>query len=107
MSRGSAGSRPKSGLDCPGTPSYSHFVPLLNKLGTVNADDPRAASLARLRLALTAFFALDGFVFAGGVVRTPAVKAQTGASASALGLALLGVSAGAVITMMLTGRLCR
>ncbi|MGD6747253.1 MFS transporter [Streptomyces sp. BH106] len=82
-------------------------MPLLNKLGTVNADDPRAASLARLRLALTAFFALDGFVFAGWVVRIPAVKAQTGASASALGLALLGVSAGAVITMMLTGRLCR
>ncbi|MFD5075000.1 MFS transporter [Streptomyces sp. NPDC058371] len=63
--------------------------------------------LARLRLALTVFFALDGFVFAGWVVRIPAIKEQTGASASALGLALLGVSAGAVITMMLTGRLCR
>ncbi|MCX4475509.1 MFS transporter [Streptomyces cellulosae] len=63
--------------------------------------------LVRLRLALTAFFALDGFVFAGWVVRIPAVKEQTGASASALGLALLGVSAGAVITMTLTGRLCR
>ncbi|MFJ9173413.1 MFS transporter [Streptomyces sp. NPDC102360] len=80
---------------------------LLNKLGSVSADDPRAASLARLRLAITAFFALDGFVFAGWVVRIPAVKEQTGASASELGLALLGVSAGAVITMMLTGRLCR
>ncbi|WNF25631.1 MFS transporter [Streptomyces sp. C11-1] len=53
------------------------------------------------------FFALDGFLFAGWVVRIPAIKQQTGASASALGLALLGVSAGAVITMMLTGRLCR
>lgn len=63
--------------------------------------------LVRLRLALTAFFALDGFVFAGWVVRIPAIKEQTGASASALGLALLGVSAGAVITMTLTGRLCR
>ncbi|WP_443063041.1 MFS transporter [Streptomyces sp. NBC_00483] len=82
-------------------------MPLLNKLRAVTADAPRAASLARLRLALTAFFALDGFVFAGWVVRIPAVKAQTGASASTLGLALLGVSAGAVITMMLTGRLCR
>nr|WP_306319886.1 MULTISPECIES: MFS transporter [unclassified Streptomyces] len=79
----------------------------MNKLRGVSVDDPRAASLARLRLAITAFFALDGFVFAGWVVRIPAVKAQTGASASALGLALLGVSAGAVITMMLTGRLCR
>ncbi|WP_243740607.1 MFS transporter [Streptomyces sp. 8K308] len=61
----------------------------------------------RLRAALTAFFALDGFVFAGWVVRIPAVKEQTGASSSALGLALLGVSLGAVVTMMLTGRLCQ
>lgn len=53
------------------------------------------------------FFALDGFLFAGWVVRIPAIKHQTGATASTLGLALLGVSAGAVITMMLTGRLCR
>ena len=64
-------------------------------------------SLTRLRVIITAFFALDGFVFAGWVVRIPAIKQQTGASAGALGLALLGVSAGAVITMMLTGRLCR
>ncbi|MFF9287304.1 MFS transporter [Streptomyces griseosporeus] len=63
--------------------------------------------LTRLRIALTAFFALDGFVFSGWVVRIPAIKQQTGASASALGLALLGVSAGAVVTMTLTGRLCR
>ena len=62
--------------------------------------------LTRLRITLTAFFALDGFVFAGWVVRIPAIKEQTGASAGTLGLALLGVSAGAVITMMLTGRLC-
>ncbi|MFF4353101.1 MFS transporter [Streptomyces sp. NPDC001530] len=66
-----------------------------------------SSDLTRLRTALTVFFALDGFIFAGWVVRIPAIKHQTGASASALGLALLGVSAGAVITMMLTGRLCR
>ncbi|MER7404624.1 MFS transporter [Streptomyces sp. NPDC000070] len=64
-------------------------------------------SLTRLRTAITVFFALDGFVFAGWVVRIPAIKEQTDASASTLGLALLGVSAGAVITMILTGRLCR
>lgn len=63
--------------------------------------------LRRLRRAITVFFALDGFVFAGWVVRIPAIKEQTGASPSALGLALLGVSAGGVVTMMLTGRLCR
>lgn len=64
-------------------------------------------TLTRLRIAITTFFALDGFVFAGWVVRIPAVKEQTGASAGALGLALLGVSAGAVVTMVFTGRLCR
>ncbi|MEV0258319.1 MFS transporter [Streptomyces sp. NPDC050732] len=85
-------------------------MPLLNKLGTaaprpsVPAPSP---DLRRLRIALTVFFALDGFVFAGWVVRIPAIKEQTGASAGELGLALLAVSAGAVVTMTLTGRLCR
>ncbi|MFG2602240.1 MFS transporter [Streptomyces sp. NPDC048514] len=64
-------------------------------------------NLAGLRAAITAFFALDGFIFAGWVVRIPDVKHQTHASAGGLGLALLGVSAGAVLTMTLTGRLCR
>ena len=80
-------------------------MPLINKARTHNAVP--GDTLTRLRIALTVFFALDGFVFAGWVVRIPAIKHQTGASASTLGLALLGVSAGAVITMMLTGRLCR
>ncbi|RWZ72621.1 MFS transporter, partial [Streptomyces albidoflavus] len=80
-------------------------MPLINKPGAT----PRSASssLSVLRRALTVFFALDGFVFAGWVVRIPAIKEQTQASASDLGLALLGVSAGAVVTMTLTGRLCR
>ncbi|MBT2528281.1 MFS transporter [Streptomyces sp. ISL-99] len=90
---------------------YADFAPQLNKLGTAvpggQGADTAAASLSRLRTALTVFFALDGFLFAGWVVRIPAIKEQTGASASDLGLALLGVSGGAVITMMLTGRLCR
>jgi len=80
-------------------------VPLINKARTHNAVPGN--SLTRLRVTLIVFFALDGFIFAGWVVRIPAIKEQTGASASTLGLALLGVSAGAVITMMLTGRLCR
>ncbi|MEU5591672.1 MFS transporter [Streptomyces sp. NPDC020298] len=69
--------------------------------------DGHANPLTRLRITLTVFFALDGFIFAGWVVRIPAIKHQTHASASSLGLALLGVSAGAVVTMMLIGRLCR
>ncbi|AEW93164.1 MULTISPECIES: MFS transporter [Streptomycetaceae] len=55
---------------------------------------------------MTAFFALDGFTFAGWLVRIPAIKAHVGASPGALGMALLGVSAGAVATMVFTGRLC-
>ncbi len=83
-------------------------MPQINKARTHNVvpGHPRS-DLARLRVAITVFFAIDGFIFAGWVVRIPAIKHQTGASASALGLALLGVSAGAVLTMTLTGRLCR
>lgn len=52
-------------------------------------------------------FAAHGFIFASWAVRVPAVKQQTGASAAALGLALLGLSAGAVATMLVAGTLCR
>ncbi|WP_328472262.1 MFS transporter [Streptomyces sp. NBC_00448] len=86
-------------------------MPTLNKIGTALsrshhtfAADP---ALRALRVALTVFFAVDGFLFAGWVVRIPAIKAQVGASAGQLGLALLGVSVGAIATMVLTGRLCR
>ncbi len=86
-------------------------MPKLNKIGTaLSRSHHRPAAdpvLRRLRIALTAFFAVDGFLFAGWVVRIPAIKAQVGASAGQLGLALLGVSAGAVATMVLTGRMCR
>ncbi|MEU3353154.1 MFS transporter [Streptomyces sp. NPDC037389] len=86
-------------------------MPTLNKIRTAILGGPRVTSgadaLRPLRSALTLFFALDGFLFAGWVVRIPAIKQQTGASEGALGLALLGVSAGAVATMTLTGRLCR
>ncbi|MEV5508507.1 MFS transporter [Streptomyces orinoci] len=86
-------------------------MPTLNKTWTAISGGQHTeaadSALRRLRIALTVFFALDGFLFAGWVVRIPAVKARTGASTGALGLALLGVSAGAVATMMLTGRLCR
>ena len=58
-------------------------------------------------MAVTAFFAFDGFVFATWAVRIPAVKAATGASPAELGVALLGVSGGAIATMALSGMLCR
>ncbi|WP_435854855.1 MFS transporter [Streptomyces triculaminicus] len=86
-------------------------MPTLNKIRMALLGERRPAPeetvLPRLRTALTLFFALDGFLFAGWVVRIPAIKEHTGASAGDLGLALLGVSAGAVATMTVTGRLCR
>ena len=67
------------------------------------ADDP---TVHRTRALITAFFMMDGFLFGNWVVRVPQIKAHVGASPGALGLALLGVSAGAVITMTITGRFC-
>lgn len=67
----------------------------------------RRGDLGRIRIALCAVFAAHGFMFASWAVRVPAVKAQTAASSAALGLALLGLSAGAVATMLLAGALCR
>jgi len=79
-------------------------VQLLNKI-----QRPSSArhDLAIIRRATTAFFAIDGFIFASWAVRIPAIKAQTAASPAALGLALLGASAGAVATMTMSGALCR
>jgi MFS family permease len=88
------------GLALPGKPGG-----LGRRLGLALPGKP--GGLGRLRLALTAFFATDGFIFASWAVRVPAVKQQTGASSADLGFALLGLSAGAVATMMIAGVLCR
>jgi MFS family permease len=66
-----------------------------------------ANDLTRLRIAITVFFTVDGFIFASWAVRIPAVKAAIGASPASLGIALLGASGGAIATMTLTGALCR
>jgi MFS family permease len=79
-------------------------VQLLNKIASP-AISSRA--IGRTRAATTAFFAFDGFAFASWAVRIPAVKAATGASPAALGVALLGVSGGAIATMALSGALCK
>jgi MFS family permease len=86
-------------------------VSLVNKVqrlgsATRRRSDDRARILPA-RIALCAVFAAHGFIFASWAVRVPAIKAQTGASPAALGLALLGLSAGAVATMLLAGALCR
>jgi MFS family permease len=84
--------------------SYPYFVQLLNK---IQRPDAARRELAIVRRATTAFFAIDGFIFASWAVRIPAIKEQTAASPAALGLALLGASGGAVATMTISGALCR
>lgn len=63
--------------------------------------------MTSVRVVATAFFAIDGFAFASWAVRIPAIKTATHASPPALGLALLGLSGGAVATMTISGALCR
>jgi predicted MFS family arabinose efflux permease len=46
-------------------------------------------------------------LFANWVARVPAVKDDIGAGPGALGLALLGLAAGSLVTMPLAGRLCQ
>jgi MFS family permease len=84
-------------------------VHLVNKVQHVRVTRLRVAGqrIAGQRIALTGFFAVHGFMYANWAVRVPAVKEQTGASAGTLGLALLGMSAGAVTTMLIAGALCR
>jgi MFS family permease len=81
-------------------------VSLVNKVQHVKFT-PHRSGVSGLRVALCAVFAVHGFMFASWAVRVPAVKQQAGASPEALGLALLGLSAGAVATMLIAGMLCR
>src|SRR5258708_24121852 len=76
---------------CPSM-SYPCFVQMLNKIPRPGFAERRQPSLHALRVAVTVFFALDGYLFASWAVRVPAVKAQVGASPPALGLALLALS---------------
>ena len=77
----------------------------MNKLSTTT--NPAPAALVQLRVAVTMFFALGGFLFAGWAVRIPAIKDQTAASPSALGLALFAMTGSAVATMSVAGSLCQ
>jgi MFS family permease len=83
-------------------------VSLVNKVQHLEFRTHRESGrLQASRTALCAVFAVHGFIFASWAVRVPAIKQQAGASSAALGLALLGLSAGAVATMMLAGALGR
>ena len=63
-------------------------------------------SRARLLAAVAALFTFDGAVFGSWAARIPDVTTQVGASHTALGLALLCVSIGALASMQLAGALC-
>lgn len=68
---------------------------------------PSAPPSARAyRIAATILFAVDGAVFGSWAGRIPDVAANVGAGPTALGLALLCVSIGALASMQLTGALC-
>lgn len=66
----------------------------------VSASVPRAA-----RLAVAALFFLTGVTFASWAVRIPAVQARLGLRPGELGVALLGTSAGELVSMNLAGYL--
>ncbi|MFI8461400.1 MFS transporter [Kitasatospora sp. NPDC085464] len=85
-----------------------HARPAADHLPSQSRSTPPVADSpwSPARIALTAFFAVDGFLFAAWVVRIPDVRRQVSASHSALGLALLCLSIGAVLTMPMVGRLC-
>jgi MFS family permease len=62
-------------------------------------------AIRRARITILAIFFLHGAVFATWASRIPAVKSQIGLSAAQLGLALLGVAAGSLISMPIAGYL--
>jgi predicted MFS family arabinose efflux permease len=59
--------------------------------------------LLRARLSVSVLFLVHGLVFATWVSRIPAVQSRLGLRPSELGLALLGVAAGSIVSMPLAG----
>jgi MFS family permease len=87
-------------------------LPVLDRVRTSSGRRSSSASspvlpapLQRLRVAVAVLFAMDGFVFGTWAARIPDVSAQAGASHSALGVAVLFMSLGALACMQLTGAL--
>jgi predicted MFS family arabinose efflux permease len=58
------------------------------------------------RLAVATLFFVNGALFAGWVTRVPDVRDRVGAGEAELGLALLGVAVGALLTMPVAGWAC-
>jgi MFS family permease len=79
--------------------------PLLSRARTP-VPAPVALPPSRLQAAVAAVFALDGAVFGSWAARVPDVAASVGVGHSALGVALLCLSIGALAAMQVTGALC-
>ncbi|NYD67655.1 MFS transporter [Agromyces atrinae] len=60
-------------------------------------------SLRARRLSLFALFALPGLTIASWVTRTPAIRDLLGASTAEMGVVLLGLSAGSMLGILLSG----
>ena len=62
--------------------------------------------LRAARVAVATLFFVNGAMFAGWVTRVPAVRDRVGAGEAELGLALLGVAVGSLLTMPAAGWAC-
>jgi MFS family permease len=87
------------------SPSLSRARVPVSGLVRAAAGRVRTPSVSRLRAAVTALFLLDGAVFGSWASRVPDVAGQVGAGHSALGIALLCLSLGALVSMRATGAL--
>jgi hypothetical protein len=72
----------------------------------IGAHVDSKARTRRARFAVAAVFFINGGLFASWVARVPAVKDGIGAGTGALGLALLGLAVGSLVTLPLAGRVC-
>ena len=97
--------------------AVAHVIPLCEVPVRTSSLLPRARNpvplpvrtappLPRLQAAVAAVFALDGAVFGSWAARVPDVAAAVGVGHSALGVALLCLSIGALAAMQVTGALC-
>jgi MFS family permease len=59
-----------------------------------------------MSLAIYLVFAANGAIYASWISRLPAVRDRLGASEPEIGLAILGLAAGAIVSMPSVGRLC-
>jgi MFS family permease len=81
-------------------------APVLPRVRSAVSARVPTPSTSRLRNAVTALFVLDGAVFGSWAARVPDVATGVGADHSTLGLALLCLSLGALVSMRITGAWC-